>query len=76
MTVKAAAERLEVSASTIYALVAAGRLRCVRIGLGRKGAIRILDEHLEEYLRGSESRPAPAPPPSPPRRGFKHLRPR
>jgi excisionase family DNA binding protein len=54
MTVTQAAERLEVSQATVYALVASGRLRCNRIGMGR-GCIRVSDEQLADYLRGSES---------------------
>ncbi len=54
MTVKQAAERLEVSSATVYALVASGRLRCNRIGIGR-GAIRISEEQLADYLKGSLS---------------------
>jgi excisionase family DNA binding protein len=62
MTVKQAASRLEVSVSTIYGLVSAGRLRCIRVGLGR-GAIRIQDEHLAEFIRGGEpAKPVPAAP--------------
>ncbi len=62
MTAKVAAKKLECSVSTVYAMVAAGKLRCVRIGLGRKGAIRILDEHIEEYLKGAEPKTPPSPP--------------
>jgi excisionase family DNA binding protein len=74
VTVKAAAQRLEVSTSTIYALVAAGKLRCHRVGLGR-GAIRISEEHLEDYLKAGEPEKTPVPPtPLAPRRPFKHLK--
>jgi excisionase family DNA binding protein len=52
MKVREAATRLEVSSGTVYALVAAGKLNCHRVGLGR-GAIRIAEEHLVEYLAGS-----------------------
>lgn len=47
ITVKQAAKRLGVSVSLIYALVAAGRLRHYRVGLGR-GTIRIDEEALAE----------------------------
>ena len=57
MTVKAAATRLEVSQSTIYALVAAGKLKAHRIGLGR-GCVRISDQQLADYLAAA-SRPDP-----------------
>jgi excisionase family DNA binding protein len=63
MTVKQAADKLEVSQATVYALVASGRLRCYRVGMGR-GCIRISDEHLAEYLKGTEPVFAPAPPPA------------
>jgi excisionase family DNA binding protein len=72
MTVKQAAEKLEVSQATVYALVASGRLRCYRVGIGR-GCIRITDEHLAEYLKGAEPVIAPAPPPARQVR-LKHLR--
>lgn len=53
MNVRGAATRLEVSPATVYALVASGRLRCYRVGMGR-GSIRIAEEHLQEYLEGAE----------------------
>lgn len=49
-TVKQAAERLGVSASLVYGLCAAGRLRHERYGLGR-GTIRVPTDALEEYRR-------------------------
>lgn len=72
MTVRQAAEKLEVSAATIYSLVASGKLRCHRIGMGR-GVIRIAEEHLAEYLKGAEPVPSPAPAPVHKPR-LKHLR--
>ena len=62
MRVKEAAARLEVSPATVYGLIAAGKLRCVRIGIGR-GTIRIFDEHIAEYLQQAEpvARQPPAP---------------
>jgi excisionase family DNA binding protein len=72
MTVRQAAKRLEVSRSTVYALIASGKLKCVRIGLGR-GCIRVLDEHIDEFLRGAE--PIATPPPDPTSRPrLKHIR--
>src|SRR5947208_1364314 len=73
MKVAEAAKKLEVSATTIYALVAAGKLRCYRVGMGR-GCIRIADEHIAEYLgKAAPAVSAPAAPrPVPPR--LKHLR--
>ena len=72
MTVREAAAKLEVSQATVYALVAAGKLRCFRVGMGR-GAIRVSDEHLADYLKGSEpvAKVAPAPVHRP---RLKHLR--
>lgn len=50
MDAKQAAEKLEVSPSMIYALVAEGRLRHERIGRrGRRGKIIIRDEHIEAF---------------------------
>jgi excisionase family DNA binding protein len=48
--------RLEVSVSTVYALIATGMLRCYRIGVGR-GCIRITDEHIADYLKKVEAAP-------------------
>lgn len=59
MTVKQAASRLEASPSTVYALVAAGRLGHFRVGLGR-GAIRITEDHISAFVAG---KPVAAPPP-------------
>jgi excisionase family DNA binding protein len=71
VTVRAVAERLEVSPATVYALVAANKLRCCRVGLGR-GCIRISEEQLADFLRGAE--PKPDPPASAPRVRLRHLR--
>jgi excisionase family DNA binding protein len=62
LTVKAVADRLEVCATTIYGLIASGKLKCYRIGSGR-GVMRISEDHLAEYLRGAEpvAKVAPAP---------------
>lgn len=49
MTVAQAAKKLEVCPSTVYGLIAAGRLRYVRVGL-RRGVIRISDDAVQEYL--------------------------
>jgi excisionase family DNA binding protein len=47
-TVKKAAERLCVSTSTIYSLIAARQLEHVRVGLGR-GVIRIPEEAIVAF---------------------------
>ncbi len=72
MTVGQAAARLEVCEATVYAMIAAGKLRCLRVG-PKRGCIRITEDHLSEFLRRAESGPCSPPPPSPPRR-FKHIR--
>ncbi len=67
MTVKEAAERLEISVSLVYGLLTAGRLRGTRHGLGR-GTWRISEQQLAEYLEAAaEGVPAA------PRRPLKHL---
>jgi excisionase family DNA binding protein len=71
VNVRQAAARLEVSPSTVYALIAAGKLRCVRVG-PKGGAIRVSEEHLAEYLRAAE--PRTAAPASAPLLHLKHLR--
>lgn len=50
ITVKQAAKRLNVSQSLVYALVAAGRLRSYRVGLGR-GTIRVDEESLADVKK-------------------------
>lgn len=64
MTVKEAAAILEVSAGLVYALVAAGKIRHARHGLGR-GTIRISADALEEYRRSSAAGGVTAPPSAP-----------
>jgi|SRR5665213_4497733 len=56
LTVKQAAEQLNVSQGLIYALCAQGKLTHERYGLGR-GTIRIPESALAEFRAGS--RPAP-----------------
>ncbi len=72
MTVRQAADRLKVGQATVHSLIAAGKLRCLRVGL-KRGRIRITEDHISEFLRGAESRPC-SPPPAPPSRRFKHIR--
>lgn len=55
LTVKQAADRLNVSARTVYDLCEMGRLRCQRVGIGR-GTIRIRPADLEGCL----AKPGPA----------------
>jgi excisionase family DNA binding protein len=66
------AQRLNVSQATVYALIASGRLRHHRVGMGR-GVIRVDEEQLADYLR--ESEPAISAAPAPARHvRLKHLR--
>ena len=57
MNVKQAAARLECSVGTIYALVAARKIRFSRVGLGR-GKIVIPEEAVIEYLKSRETGPS------------------
>lgn len=50
MTVKQAAKELGISQSLVYGLLAAGKIRHERHGLGR-GTIRIPQEALDEYRK-------------------------
>ncbi len=64
LTVKAAAERLGVSPSLVYALITARALEHVRVGL-KRGVIRIPEAALDDYRRRhavgvAESTPASA----------------
>jgi excisionase family DNA binding protein len=52
VTVKVAAERLEISQSLVYRLVEEGRMLCVRIGArGRRGKIIIREQDIEAFLK-------------------------
>jgi excisionase family DNA binding protein len=66
LSVKQAAERLNVKESTIYAAVEQGLLRCYRIRTrpGSRGTIRISEEQLLDYLQG----------PQPGRKKLRHIR--
>ena len=50
-TVKATAKELGISVSLVYGLIAAGKIRHERHGLGR-GTIRIPAEAMDEYRLG------------------------
>ncbi len=52
LTVQEVAKRLNVAPSTVYGLVARGKLQGHRIGLGR-GTIRISEHDLALFLEGS-----------------------
>jgi excisionase family DNA binding protein len=59
LTVKEVAARLALSPSQIYALIASGKLTCHRFGNGR-GAIRVSEEQLAEFIETSKFTPAAA----------------
>jgi excisionase family DNA binding protein len=65
MKVREAAVRLEVGTDTVYSLVAAGKLRCCRVGMGR-GSIRISEEQVVDYLKSCETGGVVAPVPARP----------
>ena len=74
MTVREVAQRLEISVSLAYRLLASGKIRCNRHGIGR-GVIRVSEDQLIEYLASSEGGHQRLPPrPAPPRPRLKHLR--
>jgi excisionase family DNA binding protein len=52
--VRAVAEALDVSLATIYRAVESGALRAIRVGTG-KGAVRIPEAAVDEYLTACES---------------------
>ena len=72
LTVKEVAEKLGVSPTTVYGLCQRRKLRHARVGLVR-GAVRIDEKDLEEYLKGATISPERIQP-SPSRERFKHLR--
>lgn len=77
MTVKELAGRLEVGLSTAYGLIAAGKIRHRRIGAHGRGAIRVDEESLQEFLarveRAAERGDTPTPPPAARPGGFTEL---
>ena len=74
MNVRDVADRLEVSIPLVYKLIASGKLRCTRHGLGR-GVIRVSDAQLADYLSMAEQVPPPTPAATVPRGPrLKHIR--
>lgn len=76
LSVREAAEQLDVSVGLVYTLCAKKRIRHERHGLGR-GTIKIPEDALEEYRRGATvAAVQPAPPPKPVLKAveLKHLR--
>ena len=51
LTIREVSERLSISESLCYRLVAEGKLRAFRIG---KGAVRISEDQISEYLSSCE----------------------
>ena len=68
MKVPEVADRLRVSASTIYNLVEAGKFPCYRIGTGRR-AIRFTEEQIAAFLESCKVTPAASLP-----EGLRHIR--
>ena len=60
LTVSEVAERLNVSAATVYNLVERDRLAHHRIGIGR-GAVRVSEEQLRAYLESTQRGGVPPP---------------
>lgn len=55
MTVREFAKRAEISLSLAYELIAEGRVRHRRVGRkGKRGAIRVDEEALREFLEKTE----------------------
>jgi excisionase family DNA binding protein len=71
LTVIQAATRFDISASTLYQLVAARKIGHLRIGTGR-GGIRFTEEQLAGYLESC--RVEPALPPAVIARRLRHLK--
>lgn len=56
LTVPEAAERLGISANTVYLEIASGRLPCLRVG-PKGGKIRLTEEDLAVYLEACRRAP-------------------
>lgn len=67
LTVRQVAERLQVSAASVYQLCAEGRIAHHRLGVGR-GTIRITEEQLRQYPEETERRGEERAPPRTPLR--------
>jgi excisionase family DNA binding protein len=73
LKVRDTAERLNVSESCVYQLIEAGKLPCHRIGNGR-GAIRISEADLNDYLASCREARTGEKPGKAPRPRLKHLK--
>jgi excisionase family DNA binding protein len=60
-TAREVAALLKLSVSQVYALVHAGRLRCLRLTTKRQGGLRFTGEQITDFLQASGSaRPGPS----------------
>lgn len=73
LTVREVAERLKISNSLVYQLIASKELACHRIGTGRGGSIRVSEDDLKVYLDGRLNSRVVSEPKLPARR-LKHIR--
>jgi excisionase family DNA binding protein len=55
LTVKEVAERLAVAQATVYLLCSESKIDHLRVGIGR-GAIRISEEALDNFIKGATVR--------------------
>lgn len=72
-TVKQTATILTISVASVYALIAARKIRHERYGLGR-GTIRIPGDAIEQYRQRCTTGEAIAPPPKRQKLRLRHLR--
>lgn len=63
LTIPEFAEQIRVSKSLAYRLISEHKIRHVRIGVDGKGAIRIPEDAISEFLRSCEVQPLLLPPP-------------
>jgi excisionase family DNA binding protein len=70
MKVRECAKRLDISISLVYGLIATGKLKCTRHGMGR-GTIRISEEQFTDYLARAEQGRGPQPEE---KKSFRHVR--
>ena len=75
LTIKQVAERLQISANTVYRLVQKGRISSFRIG-DQGGAIRVSEEDLASFIEScrQERRPADRRTRPQPATKLKHIR--
>jgi excisionase family DNA binding protein len=73
LTIREMAKRLAIAPSTAYALVQSGKIASHRIGIGR-GAIRIDEQDLKDFLGSCRSSPRPETRPRLARARLKHLK--